>query len=209
MSEYFKYFPDIKYKGKVMKNITKRIDFIEKYLDSPVYFLPLTLNDDEKPEDICYNYYGTVKHTNFILLMNGIYNPYIEWLMDENKFNIYLGNKYMTQSGKENTSEVVNWTKNNKLTENILYFYDENGLQYSVDTIFLDNVPVEYHNIDLSEPQQEFILVNYINPLVNVKPYRIYDMEYDNNEDKRQIFVINKNYIDKVVQQYKKIMGEN
>lgn len=205
MSVYFENFPVITYKNKKVVDISRRNDFIESIMKDPTIFLPVTLNDGEKPEDIAYFYYGNVRYTNFILLLNGCYNRYEDWLFTEKALRTYIIQKYETVSGKTGDDEVMRWTMNETLLDNVLYFVAANGIQYSVDTVLIKYCPVEFHNLRDTESGQLELLTDYILP-TGLVPYRIYEHEYDTNENKRQIFVVNKNYISKVEKQFKDLM---
>ena len=54
-------------------------------------------------------------------MANNIIDPYYEWPMDTQTFNDYLVAKYTDQSG-EIGEDVIDWTKNENIDENILYY---------------------------------------------------------------------------------------
>jgi hypothetical protein len=90
MSRYFEYFPKITYDGVLISDITKRTNFIESNLSDPFVFLPYTIAENEKPEEIAYHYYGSVNYTWAVLLGNQMIDPDYDWPISSNVFEQYL-----------------------------------------------------------------------------------------------------------------------
>lgn len=137
MSDYFSKFPNIQYQNAFVKDITRKSKFVDKYLSDPKVFLPYTVQEGERPEDIAYYYYGTVDGTWLVLLANNIIDPYFDWYMDEEQFNKYLIEKYRDESGKEGF-EVIDWTKNQTIQDNVAFYYrDVDSLNPEMPSSFL------------------------------------------------------------------------
>jgi hypothetical protein len=134
MSTYFSNFPLIKYQEVFVTDITRRINFIEENLSDPYVFLPYTVKEGEKPEDIALLYYGSVDYTWLVLLANGINDPYNEWHMSQEQFNQYLIDKYSDLSGKTG-SEVIDWLRDETNDNNIVYYYIETSEEVTTDDI--------------------------------------------------------------------------
>lgn len=134
MSTYFSKFPLIKYQEVFVTDITRRINFIEENLSDPYVFLPYTVKEGEKPEDIALLYYGSVDYTWLVLLANGINDPYNEWHMPQDQFNQYLIDKYSDLSGKTG-SEVIDWLRDETNDNNIVYYYIETSNDVTTDDI--------------------------------------------------------------------------
>lgn len=122
MSRYFDKFPKIEYEGETIRDITKRTKFVDANLSDPILFLPYTIKEGEKPEDIAYNYYGSVDYTWLVLLANNMSDPYHDWPLDTEEFNKFLMKKYAEQSGLKGY-EVVDWSQDETLADNIVYYY--------------------------------------------------------------------------------------
>ena len=121
-NNYFEQFPLIKYGNVSVKDLSKRARFIEVARNNPYVFLPYTIKDNEKPEDIAYYYYGSTDYTWLVYMANNIIDPYTDWPLSEENFNNYLIQKYAAKSRKTGY-EVVDWTQNQTITDNILYYY--------------------------------------------------------------------------------------
>lgn len=194
MAKYFSNFPTVSYNGVTIRDITKRTNFIQNNLSNPYLFLPYTVKEGEKPEDIAYNYYGSVEATWLVLMCNNIVDPYTQWPLSSENFDDMIIQKYAEKSGKTGI-EVLDWTQNETIVDNIVYYYttiDEKEVSVSPDTfdkIFDENGNLIGRNVT----------AGYI-------PYRIYDYEMDMNESKREILVVEKNYYPQIEKEFMDLM---
>ena len=122
--EYFKNFPTINYQGRNVRDITRRNKFLKSVTTNPLLFLPYTVKEGEKPEDIAYNYYGSTDYTWLVYLSNNIVDPYHQWHLSEENFHKYLIQKYEADSLKTGY-EVVDWSQDETIDTNIVYYYKE------------------------------------------------------------------------------------
>ena len=122
--EYFKNFPTINYQGRNVRDITRRNKFLKSVTTNPLLFLPYTVKEGEKPEDIAYNYYGSTDYTWLVYLSNNIVDPYHQWPLSEENFHKYLIQKYEADSLKTGY-EVVDWSQDETIDTNIVYYYKE------------------------------------------------------------------------------------
>lgn len=107
MPGYFGYFPSVKYEKRVMLDITKRVRFQERFADNPYIFLPYTVEQDDRPEDVAYLYYGTTDYTWMIYLANNIIDPYHDWPKSPNSLDDYIAEKYILDCGLDNISNSI------------------------------------------------------------------------------------------------------
>ncbi len=195
MSNYFTNFPLVSYNGVNVRDILKRTNFIESTFSNPYVFLPYTIKDGEKPEDIAYNYYGSVDHTWLVVLANAITDPYHEWPLSENMFAEFIMKKYAAQSGKVGY-DVIAWTQNETIYENIKFYRTVSELGRTV-LVSPDTFPLVYN--------AEGVAIGR-NILSGYEPYRIYDYERDINDSKREILVADKQYYQQIVKEFKKLI---
>jgi hypothetical protein len=123
MVKYFENFPTIEYEGQRVRDITRRNSFTKLVSTNPLLFLPYTVREGERPEDIANFYYGSTDYTWLVYISNNIIDPYHQWPMAEADFNNYLIEKYGEQSGRLG-EDVVDWTREDN-GENIIYYYRE------------------------------------------------------------------------------------
>ena len=123
MAKYFENFPTITYEGQRVKDITRRNSFTKMVSTNPLLYLPYTIKESERAEDIAHFYYGSTDYTWLVYISNNIIDPYHQWPMAAADFNSYLIEKYGEQSGRVG-EDVVDWTKDDN-GENIIYYYRE------------------------------------------------------------------------------------
>lgn len=123
MAKYFEQFPLIEYEGKLVRDITRRTNFTKEVSNNPLMYLPYTVKEGERPEDIAEFYYGSVDYTWVVYFSNSMMDPYHDWPKAEADFNNYLIAKYGKESGLVG-EDIVDWTRDDN-PENILYYYKE------------------------------------------------------------------------------------
>lgn len=205
MVTYFNYFPKVKYGNKTAIDISRKSQFVDAALKNTTLLLPYTVNEGERPEDIAFAYYGTIDYYWIILMANNIQNYYTDWVMDDQTLHKYISNKYSEVSG-ERDAAVLSWTQNQKILENILYYLDADGNETSVDTLIIDRVPTEFHNLRNTREGQRFLIENFMENIEGYTPLRIYDYEVINNENKRKISLINRIYVEDTIADFKRTM---
>ena len=79
---------------------------------------------------------------------------------------------------------------------------------YSKDTIIIDNIPKYDWKYLKSKSGQKYLIDTYLNSIENVRPFRIYEYEYLNNEQKRNILLIDSQYVSRVLGEFIQKIGE-
>jgi hypothetical protein len=119
--KYFEKFPIIEYEGRRVRDISRRSNFVRAVSNNPYVYYPYTVSEGERAEDIANFYYGSVDYVWLVYMANNIIDPYHEWPMDPQTFNDYLVEKYTEESG-EVGEDVIDWTRNPNIDENILFY---------------------------------------------------------------------------------------
>lgn len=167
MINYFSKYPKIEY--KFYNNTTQTlVDINIKYTISDVaksksqVFYPFQWRDGDKLGSLANSYYDSVKYYWLVLQSNDIFNPYFDLPLTDEIFMDYLVNKYKVEA------------LNNGYTENI-----NSILEYCFQTI---------HHY---EDKDGFIIdLNSFVTLGDTSSISIYDYEFQLNEDKRSIRLI-------------------
>ena len=123
MAKYFENFPIITYEGRQVRDITRRNQFVRNVSTNPLLYLPYTISEGERAEDIANFYYGSVDYSWLVYMANNIMDPYHEWPLSEAEFKDFLIDKYGNVSGRIG-DDVVDWTQEDN-DENIIYWYRE------------------------------------------------------------------------------------
>lgn len=196
---YFKYVPNIEYDVKpiqypfsesefvVAKNFFKRYQINPDIFNYAVYFNKYSIKDNERPETIANDFYEDPFLDWVIILTNNIINPIFDWPMSEYQLQKQLELNYDDPYGEiayYETQEYYN-------SEGTLIL--EGGLK--VDETFY-NSPFEYYDAGV---------VNTTSGSIVSQPVTIYEMESAINEEKRQIFILKAEYLQEIIDEFKKL----
>ena len=184
MSVYFENFPTTIHTNKRVIDITRRVDFDRSILKDPYVFMPYVIKEEEKPEDIAYYYYDDVRFTWLVYFSVGLIDPYFQWPLSNRKFDEYIIDKYAEQA---NTTgyDVISWTQNTNITDNILHYENGDGDIISVDTYTLDDTLIE----------------------ADWSPIRYYDYEFRKNEERRHIELVDVRYANQAEKELKELLN--
>lgn len=94
MSRYFKYFPTTTYNNRTVLDITRRVKVVESLLNDPYAFLPYTISEGDRPEDVAFYYYGDQNLVWMIYLANSIMDPYSQWPLSNEELESSVIKKY-------------------------------------------------------------------------------------------------------------------
>lgn len=181
---FFRYFPETVYNQKVVKDITKRVRFYDRIANDPYLFLPYTIKEEETPEEIAHFYYGSVDYTWLVYLSNNIIDPYYDWPMTQVNLDRYIMDNYETEANTTGIA-VRDWSQNTLITDNIVYYENEEGDRVSPETALYDDT---------------FVVDDWT-------PIRVYDFEFNRNEERRHIQLIDRSYAEQVRNELKSVMA--
>ena len=107
-NSYFKQLPELDYPSlandrksaydyQVVKNIFKRAVIRNDIFDELVAFTKYSVQGDERPDQVAYNFYGDSGLDWVVLTTNNIIHVRDEWPMGNQDFLTYLNGKYTSQ----------------------------------------------------------------------------------------------------------------
>jgi len=169
---YFSKFPLVKRNGVTTLDITRRPK-ISKSI-SAYQYLPYTVEEGMRPEDVAFLYYDDAELAWLVLLANNIIDPYTQWPKSSGNLDAYIKKQYATASGTTGDAVIV-WAQNTAITNNIKHYKSK----------FVSDVKIN-HATYTANPSAEWI------------PVRMYDYEFTLNENRRQITLFNKNYMGQI-----------
>ena len=187
MANYFRSIPSINYDiwgteprhYQSVTNIMKRVKFKPEVLEDISEYYPYIVKDGERPDIISYVQYDTVAFSYLILLINDIQDPIFDWPLSTQQFEQYILNKH----GSVNSAMMT--TK---------YYYQI--------------IRAEVARTGTSErvPEVKFIVDETTYNALDItlrKTQTIYDWEDELNNDKKEIRLINSNFIHDIDYQVK------
>ena len=102
MANYFRNLPrvgyDINGTGKdsfvSVTNIMKRVKFKPSVLEDISNYYPYYVKEGERPDIVANDQYGNIGYAYLILLVNDIYDPNFDWPLNSQVFEKFIINKY-------------------------------------------------------------------------------------------------------------------
>ena len=200
MSLYFSSFPRINYNNTAAVNITLRSKIIDNFKVTATNFYSYTIKDGESADSLAYDYYGDPNYTWIIFLCNDIIDPYYDWPLSNTNLDRYIQNKYGSIAAAK--SQISYYKKlpityyiNNSTNDFILEsLYDPsiNGYNWT-KTIMNDDIRISKDTAS-------------VDPAVWATVYA-YDDELEQNENKRNIKLLNRALLSSIDGQFKEMMN--
>jgi len=194
MSRYFEFFPKTNYAfanssfsvEKVISNISLKTKVIDEIgADDPYLFLPYTVKEGERPEDIADFYYDSTDYVWLVLMSNNIVDPYTQWPKSHEDFIAYFRKKYASRSLPAGT-DPIEWGQNTTRTDNIVH-YKKNILDLEGNIIDTHFISPDSYTLSSTFNSGDFVGGDWT-------AVRYYDYEDEENESKRNILLVNDEY---------------
>lgn len=229
---YFRNFSDFLYQSPLpsrtssydkirAKNIFRRAKIRDDIFQSAVAFNKYQIVGEERPDQIAEKIYGSPQYDWVVLLSNNIINLREEWPLSDSEFNNYITTKYTEAelSAVHHYETVQHLDVRGKMIVpagkvvdsdfSVTYFdvdIQDNVVlseKYSFDstTTKFDSTSVRF---DMEEQVETVQGKSYtINP---VKSVSVYEYEIAKNEEKRNIYVLNRRYLQTIIDDFEDIM---
>ena len=179
MANYFSSIPNVDYdingtepnQFRSVTNIMQRIRFKPSVLENITDYYPYYVREGERPDIVSFNTYGTVAYSYLILLVNDIVDPLFDWPLPSRQFENYIIEQYGSVSAAQSTNK---------------YYYQ--------------TVRAEVARTGISERVPEYKIIvdqttyNSLDSSVR-SAQNVYDYEVEQNDNKREIKLINPDFI--------------
>lgn len=217
---YFAYFPQTYYSFdkananfSLVTNVFARTKIIKEVLDNSLLYYKYEIKEGETPEIVAYNFYGDPQKHWIVLYANSIIDPEYEWVLHSRELDNYIISKYGSIENAQTT----------------LHHYEMKIEEYnSIDGRVnerLYTVTDKNYNFNSKLAEDRFdILPTLNNPPVKVNySYSLadgstltgtetytaisnYDYEFDQNEKRRTINILNPDYALQIENELKELM---
>lgn len=218
MAEFFNYFPLTVYSNAnnstsvdVVTNITTRFNFLQSVKQRSSLFYEYSIKDGDTPESIAFKVYGDPEKHWIVLLFNDIIDPQYDWPLSYSAFNEYVDKKYSTAKYANNSTYGAGlaYAQNAANIKNYVKIVQRSisgpslnqaDLKESFDIIQVDantyaNIVPSNTTISLSNGK---ILTQTIIKVTET----YYQYEYAENEEKRNIILLQPTYIETVMAEF-------
>jgi hypothetical protein len=197
--QYFSTLPKIVKTGSdgtsiLMTNLMARASVVPELLKNPLVYYQYDIQEGDTPEIIAHKYYGDSYRYWIILFVNEIIDPQWDWPMDSTTFGKFITDKYQEFNPY---SQVHHYEK-------VITQYDHTTQVTTVDKLIIDETAYD----DLLETNSTYMLpTGTVDVSITKEAISYYTYENNLNESKRNIKLLNANYIDEVESQLKKLMA--
>lgn len=192
MSNYFSYLPEVYVRTtsyrqnnvdpySLAKNIFRRIKIREDLSDIIMGFSQYTIKNNQRPDQVAYDFYGDMQYDWVVLLCNNILNVYDEWPMTEDELERYIDSEY------ESPDSVHHWVTQ-KIRDTKGRVLIKPGME----------VP---ENWSYTRPDG-----TVVGKADTVRPISVYDYESEKNNYKRNIYLLRKQYLGGFVEEFKNLV---
>ena len=194
-NSYFRQLPDLDYPSlkndrtsaydyEIVKNIFKRAVMREDIMNDVVNFTKYSVQDDERPDQIAYDFYNDAGLDWVILTTNNIVHVRDEWPMGNQDFLTYLNTKYTA----EELSNIHHY-ETKEITDSRARVIQRKGLHVQSDhsITYLDN--------GVTKTASEITQVTFLENETNL------------NDDKREINILRPELLDMLLTDVSDIMS--
>jgi len=208
--QYFRSLPKIIYTDKnnvstLYTNLLARVSVIPDVLNNVLNFYPYDVQDDDTPEIVAYKYYGDIYRYWMVLYCNEIFDPQWDWPLSSSKFEDYVDRKYTAGDGH---SEIHHYEK--IITKTNRTSGTDFDIKTSVEKYEISGeefVSLLYSSVNgIASPTSYTFGTGIVDVTIQPKAVSYYEYEYDLNESKRSIKLLNKIYADQLESEFVALM---
>ena len=191
MSNYFKNIPNVLYdingtepnQFRAVTNIMSRVRFKPSVIENITDYYPYKVLEGERPDIVSYKKYGTVAYSYLILLINDIVDPLFDWPLPSRQFENYIIEQYGSVANAQSTNK---------------YYYQivraevaKTGVSERVPEYKIIVDQTTYNSLDASVRSAQ----------------SVYDWETEQNDNKREIKIVNPDFIQDIDYEVKKTLA--
>ena len=218
MANYFNYFPKTYYSSDnkttgldSVTNIIARFGFEKTLKENSSTFYKYNIQESDTPEIIAHKYYGSAERHWIVLMFNDIVDPMFDWPMQYETLINYIDAKYSANNYADTANTSVSglsWAMN---TSHIQAYYKIITKTDNDNISLVEKISVNantYANVPVST--QIFTLANgdKITQTISKEIKSYYDYEIDENESKREITLIKKDFVKEIEKEFKRVIKQ-
>lgn len=197
----------------LMTNILTRAKLVEKLQNNPMLFYKYTIQDGDTPEILAEKYYDDPFRYWIILYSNQIMDPLWDWPLPYEQFLEYINSKYKDdaafagQTPFAYTNTVVQ--EYQKITTTIDNYSETTTVQNtSVDFATYSALPTSEQTFPIYAPGQSgTVVVTSCTVKISKNLLTLFDYEFNLNEAKREIKIMDSKYSDQMEEQFRTLMS--
>ncbi len=190
----------------VLTNLLTRAKLIDELQNNPMLFYTYSIQDGDTPEIVADKYYDDPFAFWIVLYSNQILDPIWSWPLTYLEFLKHIDLKYATESADADMTPFEYTNTTVKVYQKIIRTID------SVSNIeHVEYVTLTQSDYNALTPSTETFTFEATGStcLVSIEKttVSIYDYEYNSNESKRDIKLLNSTYLRQMEQTFTQVMG--
>jgi len=191
MANYFRNIPNVLYdingtepnQYRAVTNIMKRVKFRPSVIENISDYYPYRVREGERPDIVSFQKYGTVAYSYLILLLNDIVDPLFDWPLHTRQFENYIIEKYGSISTAQTTNKYYYQIVRSEVART--------GTSERIPEVKIIVDLTTYNTLDASARSSQ----------------TVYDWEDELNDNKRDIKLINPNFIQDIDYEVKRTLS--
>ena len=197
---YFNSLPKVIYTDTnniktVYTNLMARASVVPTILNNALVYYDYDVQDEDTPEIVAHKYYGDVNRFWIVLYCNQLLDPQWDWPLSSKKFEKYVLTKY--DGALDNNHHYEKITTKTSTTTNIT-------------TVEKDIISEEDYNSTPYESNNTYTIgSDAINVNVVTRAVTNYEHEIRENDAKRNIKILNREYAARFEKEFMTLMGTN
>ena len=215
MAKYFNYFPKTYYTSNAnatgidtITNIIARFGFEQKLKENSLVFYEYNIQESDTPEIVANKYYDNSERHWIVLLFNDIIDPQYDWPLQYSTLIEFINQKY-TANGAANTTPQTGlaWAQ----SANNVKSYFKIITRTSLSDSLIEKIQVDANTYaNVSETTTTYTLQDgsTVTEAITKEAQTYYTYEVEENEKKRSIKLLKKEFVPEVEKEFKRIIKQ-
>ena len=215
MAKYFNYFPKTFYTSNnnasgvdTITNVIARFGFERKLKENSLVFYEYNIQESDTPEIIASKYYDNPERHCIVLLFNDIVDPQYDWPLQYNTLIEFINNKY-TANGAANTTPQTGlaWAQSaNNVKAHFKIVTRTSSTDSLIEKLQIDSNT--YANVSVTTTTYTLQDGSTVTEAVTKEAQTYYDYEVEENEKKRSINLLKKEFVPEVEKEFRRIIKQ-
>lgn len=217
MSLFLDKFPKVSYdinnalrsNYETVTDLLFRVSIIKDVLNSVSAYYEYTITESDSPEILAEKVYGNPEAHWIILYTNDIYDPQYDWPLNYDEFRKYIIKKYGSEANAQTTIHHYEKIIAREVNNSGIILLERIPIDYQAQTTPPSGVPYDTYLTLPATPTYTSYTVDGKNVVEAISRAAItnYDWELQNNENKRKIKIIKKEYYPQIMQEFNDLVG--
>ena len=204
-----------------VKNLFRRAKIRDDFFQNATTFTKYKITGEERPDQVAEKVYGSSSYDWVVLISNNILNTRTEWPLSDVEFSNYLERKYTeselssphhyeTTLVKDSKGKMIVPPGNIVGSNFTVTYYDANISQYITtnnQTIFDTTVTTFDSSAITFDSDASTVEVGTYVTVNPVKMVSVYEYEIQQNDKKRNIYVLRPRYLQTAIDDMRRIMS--